>query len=334
LEALCLSCVNINADLKDLVEEKHRGSKPLQLLVLTECNINHAGLAAILSLPRALTHLNLSTSSGGCVCFSAYSRLVGENHDNARVFGGPISPCHNYLFFDYAAETMAALEQQKHSLESVSYAGAVSEGMDKYRSRQSADVIDGAFSAFPQLREISLHRPCAAFERAVMANRLPPNLKILCYKAKFPFFNVCGEAFNPETGDDSLSSLAAMRLPFLHAADRPVPPALHALIVTVEEADVSYTLSLKTLRGFIHESAQTLLAKGVELSVLACDATNYYPPYLYGEEHPYEESVYHARFQPTFYSPDLFSDSDSDSEDDDARPGSSAVEEPEVPIVI
>jgi hypothetical protein len=323
-----MSCVNINANLKELVEEKHRYSTPLKTLHLVECNINHEGLAAILSLPRALTDLDLSTSSGGCVCFSSHTRLVGESHDNTLHFEMDASPCHNYLFFDHAAETVAALKQQKHSLKQILYAGAVSESTSNYRSRQSADVIDGAFGDFLQLHKIRLVRPCVTLERAIMTTSPPPNLKILDYTSYLPFFDPSHNPLQFHGEDNSLDE-SSMRIPFFHIPNITVPPALHALIVTIEDHDEYESLESTSLRRFIQKSGQELLEQGVSLTVMASDATGYFPPYLFGEQAPQDVFVYTA-----FRGMGWLIDEYKVESTQDVRPGSSAVEEPEVPVVI
>jgi hypothetical protein len=295
LKALRLSCVNINADLKNLVHERHRYSTPLTTLRLVECNINHQGLAAILSIPKALARLDLSTSSGGCVCFSSHLRFLGEGYENTSHFELPVSPCHNFLFYDHAAETMAALKQQKHSLETILYAGAMSETTPNRRTRQSADVIDGAFSDFLALQKIRLVRPCDTLERAIMTVSPPPNLKILDYTSDLPFIvpgnhpiNFMDDRFDYALPDEIL------RIPFFHVPKVTVPPLLRALTVTIEHVDDYDILELISLRLFIQKAGQQLLKQGVSLTVMASDTTGYYPPYLYGEEPPHDMFVYSA----------------------------------------
>jgi hypothetical protein len=335
LEVLCLSCVNINADLKDLVEEKHRGSTPLRILNFTECNINHEGLAAVLSLPKALNVLKLGTSSDGCVCSSSHSISAGESLYNNFYFELPTSPCHNFLFFDYAAETMAALSQQKHSLDHIQYAGAVSESMNKYRSRQSDDVVDGAFRDFLNLKSISLVQPCTTFERAFMTICPPPNLQTLFFESSMPFFIVGNDKYDyrDDHGENDLIEEDILRIPFLHAPHIIIPPSLDSLHVTIARADTTSTISWRPLHRFIEDNGKELLEKGIVLTVMAELASDYFPPYLYGEMEPPGSYVYHAKQQKFFG----FADTDLDwdeLEDEDIRPGSSAVEEPEVPIVI
>lgn len=61
LQYLMISCAIINTDVGQWIEPNDHFSTPLRKLELVECNISHAGLAVVLSLPRALESLVLGT---------------------------------------------------------------------------------------------------------------------------------------------------------------------------------------------------------------------------------------------------------------------------------
>lgn len=260
--------MNILDDLVKHIPEGVRGRTPLKHLTLEECNICSHGLEALLTLPTALESLYL-----------------GENCHNSRHFSNPIPVNANHLFLASTAEVLKALEQQKHSLKSLTYLTPAYYPTRLIQSSTSASDSDGGLSEFQSLEEITLVGYCPTFERCVVSMRSPPNLKRLALRAERPWFN---HRILIKDGDTRPIS----NIPFLRAPSASLPKSLKQLDVTYNDLRGVSIEEFVRLGGHValfRDICRAASKFGIALRIFATQSESdlrYYPPFLYGEKEP------------------------------------------------
>lgn len=265
---LHVSCMNILDDLVKNIPEGVKDRTPLKHLTLEECNICSSGLEALLSLPTALESLYL-----------------GENCHNSRHFSNPIPVNANHLFLANPAEVLKALEQQKHSLKSLTYLTPAYYPTRLVQNSISTSGSDGGLSKFLSLEEVTLVGYCPTFERCVVSMRSPPNLKRLALRAERPWFN-----HRILLTDDDSRPIS--NIPFLRAPSASLPKSLKQLDVTYNDLRGVSIEEFVRLGGHVslfQEIHKAASKAGVALRIFATQSESdlrYYPPFLYGEKEP------------------------------------------------
>lgn len=243
---------------------------------------------------------------------------AGENHHNAFHFDDiPVDSNHNSLFATNAAATMNALQQQSHSLKFLEYHASHSRPRWQPELLQSADAVDGRFASFACLEEVTLVRSCPIFERAIVAVETPPTLRRLRFISSNPF------TYKESTFVLQFEPPAAApkpTIPFIRAGSGEIPPSLEELDIVVENGEENPTLYSPRHRAFIRQASRESLEKGLKLSILYTRWSSFFPPYLFGEGPPRVRLAYDVER-------DVFP---FDLRDESPRPGSRAVQEPDV----
>lgn len=266
--------MNVLDGLIEDVPKSMTGRTPLKTLILDECNICCEGLRALLSLPNALETLYL-----------------GENCHNMHHFEHSIPLGSNLLFFRKPKEMLRALEQQKHSLKSLTYLTPSSyEGGNTYTSPADFDGgshLDGGFSDFFSLEKVTLVGYCPGFERCLMSMNSPPNLKHLAFKAKNPWFS-----HQLRLSEEAAKPISF--IPFLRAPSASLPKYLKQVDVTHQDlrgVSIANFVRLRDSMTFVRDVHKAASEVGVVLRVFATQsdgALRYYPPYLWNEIQPME----------------------------------------------
>ncbi len=280
LREITVSCLNFDGDLRaDNIAEKSRKSTPLQSLTLIECNVNVLFLDAILSLPKALKELSigerLHTFPPECE-----PSMDGETRTSSPLF-------------------LSALQRQADSLERLTHIG----GLIEYQTIRKEDPKGAA-----RLRSLtSLQYLELGFESNLYFylrnNGFPASLQSLKMVDYAISLNVAADMRAlSDIIFHSLSSLVTRHLPislprgFLLQLKLSDSTFFRFLSREVEEQNrLLATLLLDRLA--IYKIADVLKGYkgGFCISREAFKRDAYIPPFMYGEDLPYEDMIYDWR---------------------------------------
>ena len=279
LRRITVSCLNFDADMRieDISEDK-RNSTPLRSLTLIECNVNILFLDAILSLPKGLTELS-----------------IGER---LHTFFPECEPSMDPTTRTTSLRFLNALQRQAHSLERLTHIG----GLISYQLPRQTDPKGSA-----KLRSMSaLQYLELGFESSLYyylrLNGFPPALKTL---------KMLDAAISLNAGADirslsditfrSIASLATQHLPaelppgftlHLHFSDQ----SFFRLISRDQEEENRLLSTLLLDRPSIYKVATIM--KGFKshfhISRERFAHDTYIPPFMYGEDLPFEEVMYNS----------------------------------------
>lgn len=282
LRNINLSCLDFLGDLdkKDRIVEEKAKSTPLQSLTLIECNIDVRFLDTVLSLPKALKELS-----------------IGER---LHAFPG-CEPSMDWTTRTSSALFLTALQRQAESLERLYHVG----GALQYLSPRQTDPEGAArLRSMTRLENLEL-----GFESHLYyylrQNGFPPELKVL---------KLLDSAISLNAGHDirTMSDVAFRSITTLvtdHMHLEAMNPeftiqlqfsdqSIFRLFVIAHPAEQNRLLSTLFLdRPAIYKIAQTLKSYNANFIVSRENfpsGTPYIPPYMYGEEIPIEEVMYHS----------------------------------------
>lgn len=282
LRSITVSCLDFDdAELRsDNVPEANRMSSPLQSLTLIECNVNVAFLDAVLSLPKALKELS-----------------IGERlhvFPECPPLMDPKSRTSSALF-------LSALYRQAHSLERLTHIGGV---LGHQYPRELDDEGSFKMRSFFELHYLEL-----GFESNLYFylrnNGFPPSLRTL---------KMLDAAISLSSGHDlrslidiifrSLVSLTAECLPktlssdftlHLQIADNTI---LRMLIMRDNIDEQNHLLCTEILdRPSTYKIANLMKSHDshFRISREVFRSSRYIPPYMYGEDPPFEDLIYDSR---------------------------------------
>ncbi|KAF2029612.1 hypothetical protein EK21DRAFT_67344 [Setomelanomma holmii] len=281
LRKITLSCLNFNADLKldDDIVVQNRGSSALRSLTLIESNVDIHFLDVVLSLPKALEELAIG------------ERL--HTFEECEPSMDPSSRTSSTLL-------LTALQRQAASLRRLSHSG----GMIQWMTPRETDPEGAA-----RLRSlISLEQLELGFESHLYyylrSGGFPPELKTLKMLDAAIALNAGHDIpAMSEVAFRSITSLVNEHLPatlvsgftvHLHFSDH----SLFRLFVIAHPAEQNRILSALFLdRPAIYKIASILKSYDAFFRVSRDtfpSGTSYIPPFMYGEELPVEEEMYHS----------------------------------------
>lgn len=207
----------------------------------------------------------------------------------------------NDLFRKRPDLAIEALKEQKDSLRVLTYVTSATSDPSPFESLNAGlsriFAVDGGFSDFTQLEEVTLIGHCPAFERCMMSTTSPPNLKLLASKVDRPFL----DPFTSSHAPDEPSVVS--QIPFLRAPSASVPETLKTLNITytnihsIPGVDLMIPGSKERVR--ISNAADATSRMDVSLRVFLTwrgGTAWYYPPYLYGEQEPLDGLVFENGF--------------------------------------
>ncbi|CAK3998425.1 Hypothetical predicted protein [Lecanosticta acicola] len=262
IEEMHLSCANITRDFQHVL--LRFGKTPLKRLTLTECDIGHTALSALLEKPRALEYLYLGESA---------------NH-----YGQRSSP-ENYLLERNATAFLAALGQQKHSLKQFCYRPKgvlLSVTMPDDAGLSSFEVLDTVSMecAFPELQEM-----------ITSEKTRPPNLTTINLRDYHGAIQNQSSLMNHDLEEDNGNISPLM---FLCQRTSKMK-SLKQINVTTNDIFGNGTLPVP--EQVVVEGAElSLQPRGVRLTV-SCRAYPHsaIPPYLEGEPTPTDQLVFDSQ---------------------------------------
>ncbi|KAF1992015.1 hypothetical protein K402DRAFT_399947 [Aulographum hederae CBS 113979] len=259
LRTLKLSCFDIEPDIAtlDFLQNKSKTS-PLTSLTFEECNVSIAGLEILLSIPKALAHLDV----GERMYHARRRPFVHLSHDLGHFF--------------------RALAQQADSLTHLSHS-VVNTAPRQHEPDIHSDYSPG-FSSLTALHNLSLS-PASILKRHLFALGGPPNLEHL----RFIHFYSAVHYSDPQL---ELAHLTHLVLKSGH-----LPPSLCSVtLVTLPglTADaLSNYWSRAENRMQLYKFAMGMRRRGMGLEICVVKKNgNFIPPFLYGEELPVEVRVY------------------------------------------
>lgn len=138
--------------------------------------------------------------------------------------------------------------------------------------------VDGGFADFFALETVKLVGECTNFERAVASSQAPPNLKLLAAESKYPL----GKLRQKLQPLDESTQSALDFVPFFRAPSSSVPKCLKSLELTSEVIKTEHDNLMKDV-------AKELGEMGAQFLFFVKHETDYFPPFLDGEEEPYED---------------------------------------------
>ena len=218
----------------------------------------------------------------------------GENCYNFRYLAAPPGPGYNHLFERRPATVINALSQQKHSLQTLTYATPEDSyvGFGDYvitSTPLNVAPVDGGFADFHKLEKVTLMGECPNFERALLTSRHPPNLRELRFEAENPLLALHRRhAQNLNGEDDNVLDF----IPFLRAPSASIPPTLKTLNLLYEYSTYGGGLSHSRRSAIKAAAKRTFESLKVTLNVKYRERGHYYPPFLFGEPTPAEGMIY------------------------------------------
>ncbi|KAJ7197784.1 hypothetical protein GGX14DRAFT_470903 [Mycena pura] len=259
LQSLTVSCAVLGDDLADGLAA-FAGTTPLTHLELIECFVSQKALTAVLALPRALR--------------SCHQGIV--RHQTSRPNTYQASP----------EQQLAALSQQRHSLQQLTWFDkkfAYGTGVRRVSTVPGRGLCD-----FTELHTLTLDGASALFFSTLLSECAPPNLDRL-------------RIIRHDNGtvlDHPIDSVAYTHIPGI-----PPPFSLHQhlpklhhfdLVFSPHRNDAKPLWAKPDRRDYVKRLGEDYYGYGIRLSIFVAYRGYFIPPYLFGEEVPYEEPAYRA----------------------------------------
>ncbi|KAJ7511206.1 hypothetical protein B0H11DRAFT_867955 [Mycena galericulata] len=259
LQSLTIGCAVLGDDLADGLAA-FAGTTPLTHLELVECFVSQKALTAVLALPRALR--------------SCHQGIV-------RYHAPPSDTFHEAS----PEQQLEALLQQCHSLQQLTW---FSDDFASTTDMHRVAVPGKGLSDFTELHTLTIDGPSALLFSALLSDCAPPSLDRLRIIRH-----------NKDTIlDHPTDSVAYMRIPGI-----PPPFALHQHLPKLHHLDLIFLCDRYNAeplwvepdrREHVKRLGEDYQACGIRLVIFAASRGNVVPPYLFGEEVPFEEPAYSA----------------------------------------
>ncbi|KAJ7476279.1 hypothetical protein B0H11DRAFT_2281675 [Mycena galericulata] len=260
LQSLTISCAVLGDDLTDGLAA-FAGTTTLTHLELVECFVSQKALTAVLALPRALRSCHLGIM---------------------RYHTSPSNPYREAS----PEQQLLALHQQRDSLQQLIWQdGEFASNRD---IRRVPTVPGRGLYDFTELHTLTLDGVSALFFSILLSEYAPPNLDRL-------------RIIRHDEGtilDHPTESVAPMRIPGI-----PQPFSLHQHLPKLHYLDLIFyrdrynaepLWAKPDRRDCVKRLGEDYHACGIRLAIFTTNRGSVIPPYLFGEEVPYEEPAYRA----------------------------------------
>jgi hypothetical protein len=267
LRNLTVSCFDIGEDVEAYLLANQNPTL-LQSLTFDECNIAVTGLAAILSVPKALEKLTLG------------ERMYHLNENPHAALGR--SPA---LFLE-------ALALQKDSLKYLKHIGG--------RTDRPGSHTDLPVVTFPNMREMELETHSILTlilgeSASPRAPTIPPNLHLRLIRSYMS---------EPASDEAELAPLPSIlkwlsRVPQLdYVLDCEGRQDIHSILTDLYKGETNLQIWKKiyAVMGSSIGQTQNTTSKG-RLRILIMKRSGFIPPYMYGERRPEERAVFDSDSQ-------------------------------------